>query len=84
MKVCDSRRWLKFKLVHRPIFFRLVENGDRRGQSDLGIPVHKSLVIWVSVPLGIPTTSILLLTTKLVRTIYLSANSNALLTCLLL
>ena len=67
-----------------PIFLRLVENGDRRGQSDLGIPVHKSLVIWVSLPLGIPTTSILLLTTKLVRTIYLSANPNALLTCLLL
>ena len=33
-----------------PIFFRLVEDGDRRCESDLGIPVPKSLVIW-----GIPT-----------------------------
>ena len=50
-----------------PIFFRLVEDGDRRCESDLGIPVPKSLVIWVSLPLGIPKTMILLLSTKLVR-----------------
>ena len=39
-----------------PIFFRLVEDGDRRWQSYLGFSVTKTLVIWVSLRLGIPKT----------------------------
>ena len=31
----DWRWWLKVRLVHSPHFFRLVEDGDRRSQSDI-------------------------------------------------